>query len=584
MGAKLSREEARSRLIGPGLPLELDEIEIRGEVTRVWKHTPPNLRDVFAATVAHGDATFLVLGDDRISYAEHHGMVCRFAQALRERYEVHKGDRVVLAMRNIPEWSVAFWAVTSIGAIAVPLNAWLSAAELKYCVADSGSKVAVVDAKRAELLRACRDDPELRGMIVARDNHATPDSDVDRWEDVLASVPHGMPLPEASIEPDDDATIFYTSGTTGQPKGAVGTHRNLCSNIMTVAYRSAMKQLCRGVTPAMLGGKKTAAITLVPVPFFHVTGCHSILCPSVLSGAKLILMHRWDPERALELIEREKVTNLVGVPGMILQIVEAPRFKDHDTSSLVSIGYGGAPAMPKLAERIGALLPQVDAENAYGLTEASSVVSFIAGEYYRRKPESTGHAVPICDVKIVDDSGLSQPAGALGEIFIKGPNVVRGYWNNPEASAQTFVDGWMRTGDIGLIDEECCLDVLDRAKDMLIRGGENVYCVEVENALSSHPGVMEAAVIGKPHAVLGQEVAAVVRISPTHRVSEQELIGYCESRIAKFKVPVMIDVRREPLPCNAAGKIVKRQLQIELFPDLHVENADVGLAWAASAP
>lgn len=567
MAAKLSREEARSRLIGPGLPFELDEIEIRGEVTRVWKHTRLNLREVFATTAAHGDADFLVLGDERVSYAEHHDLVCRFAWALRERYGVRGGDRVALAMRNIPEWSVAFWAITSIGAIVVPLNAWLSAAELKFCLGDSGARLAVVDAKRAELLSADQDELELRGIIVARADRAAPITAVDRWEDVLAAVPRGAALPEASIEPDDDATIFYTSGTTGRPKGAVGTHRNFCSNIMTVAYRAAMKQLCRGVMPAKLGGKKTAATTLVPVPFFHVTGSHSILCPSVLSGAKLILMQRWDPERALELIERERVTNVVGVPGMILQILESPRFKDYDTSSLVSIGYGGAPAMPKLAERIAALLPQADAENGYGLTEASSIVSFNAGEYYRRKPESTGHAVPICDVRIVDDRGRSQPTGALGEIFVKGPNVVRGYWNNPEASAETFRAGWMRTGDIGLIDEEGCLHVLDRAKDMLIRGGENVYCVEVENALNSHPAVMEAAVIGKPHAVLGQEVAAVVRIAPTHRVSEQELISYCESRIAKFKVPVLIDVRRTPLPCNAAGKVIKRRLVQELFPE-----------------
>jgi long-chain acyl-CoA synthetase len=563
MNAVLSREQAKDCLIGPGLPFELDEIEIRGAVTRAWKHAPRSLRDVFAATIAHGDADFLVLDDERLSYAEHHRRVCRLAHALRERYGVCKGDRVAIAMRNLPEWSIAFWAATSMGAIAVPLNAWLSTDELAFCLADSGPRLAVVDGKRADQIGPCLADLDLQSVIVAR-GHG---EGMDSWDDVLAAVPDDAALPEAMIDPDDDATIFYTSGTTGTPKGAVGTHRNICSNIMSVTYRGAMKQLCRGETPVSLGGEKRHAVTLVPVPFFHVTGCHAIMAPGVLSGATLILMHRWNPERALELIEREKITNFVGVPGMISQIIESPRFEDHDTASLINIGYGGAPAMTTLRARIAERLPQAAAENGYGLTELSSLVAFTAAETYRRKPDSVGPPVPICDIKIVGDDGATLATGARGEVCVKGPNAVRGYWNQPAATALTFQDGWVRTGDIGRLDEDGCLYVLDRAKDMLIRGGENVYCVEVENALCSHPAVTEAAVIGKPHDILGQEVAAVVRISPAQPVSEKDLIAHCAERIAAFKVPVQIDVRREPLPCNANGKIEKRQLQNELFPD-----------------
>ncbi len=562
----LSRDEAKNRLIGPGLPFELEEVEIREAVSRVWKNAPHSLRDVFAATGAHGDDEFLVLDDERLSYAEHHRLVCRFAHALRERYAVRKGDRVAIAMRNLPEWSAAFWAITGIGAIAVPLNAWLTSDELAFCLADSGSRLAVVDARRAEQLAPRLAELDLNSLIVARSEGKTTADAMDQWEDILAGVPDDAALPDAAIDPEDDATIFYTSGTTGTPRGAVGTHRNICSNLMSVAYRSALKQLCRGVVPASLGGEKPHTVTLVPVPFFHVTGCHAIMAPGALSGASLILMHRWNPERALELIEREKVTNFVGVPGMVAQIMDSPRFRDHDTASLINIGYGGAPAAPTLPERIAEQLPQAAAENGYGLTELSSLVAFNAAETYRCKPDSVGLPLPICDIRIVDDDGTALPAGAKGEIYVKGPNAVRGYWNQPTASAQVFHDGWVRTGDIGRLDEEGCLYVLDRAKDMLIRGGENVYCVEVENALCSHPAVTEAAVIGKPHDVLGQEVAAVVRISPAQPVNEEELIAHCAERIAAFKVPVQIDIRREPLPCNANGKIEKRRLQAELFP------------------
>ena len=563
----LSRKEAQNRLIGPGLPFELEEVEIRRVVTRVWKHAPRSLRDVFTATIAHGNDDFLVLDDERLSYAEHHRLVCRLAHALRERYGVRKGDRVAIAMRNLPEWSVAFWAATGIGAIAVPLNAWLSADELAFCLADSGSRLAVVDARRADQLGLRLAELDLTSVIVARSDGEATIGVVDRWEDVLVGVPGDAALPDAMIDPEDDATIFYTSGTTGTPKGAVGTHRNILSNIMSVAYRSALKQLCRGATPVSLGGEKPHTVTLVPVPFFHVTGCHAIMTPGVLSGAKLILMHRWNPERALELIERESVTNFVGVPSMVWQIMHSPRFGDRDTTSLINVGYGGAPAVPRLRERIAELLPQVAAEDGYGLTELSSLVAFAAAEIYRCKPDSVGVPIPICDIRIIDDDGTSLAAGVKGEICVKGPNAVRGYWNQPVASARVFHNGWVRTGDIGRLDEEGCLYVLDRAKDMLIRGGENIYSVEVENALCSHPAVMEAAVIGKPHDVLGQEVAAVVQISPAQPVNEEELIAHCAGRIAAFKVPVQVDIRSQPLPCNASGKIEKRQLRSELFPD-----------------
>ena len=565
MARRLSRAEAHARLVGPGLPFELEEIEVRGVRTRAWKNAPPSLAAVLDRSAGYGERAFLVLDDERLSHAGHHRAVCRFAQALRERYGVGRGERVAIAMRNLPEWSVAFWAVTAIGAIAVPLNAWLTAGELAFCVEDSGACVVVADGQRADLLAACGEAPGLRGIVVVRGEGGERSGRVALWEDVLAAAPADAPPPDAAIEPDDDATIFYTSGTTGTPKGAVGTHRNIVSNVMAVAYRGAVRQLCRGVTPAWLGGPQPHPVTLVPVPFFHVTGCHAILAPGLFGGSALVLMHRWDPDGALALIESERVTHFTGVPGMVLQMLESPRFAAHDTSSLIGANYGGTPPPPRLPERIAELLPQAEAENGYGLTEASSLVSYNAGESYRRHPDGAGVPTPICDLRIVDEAGATLPAGARGEVCVKGPNIVRGYWNRPEASAETFRDGWLHTGDIGRLDEEGKLFLLDRAKDMLIRGGENVYCVEVENALCSHPAVMDAAVIGKPHPVLGQEVAAVVCAVPGRDLDEAALIEHCRARLAAFKVPVAIDVRSEPLPVNANGKVVKRQLQEELF-------------------
>ena len=565
MAPRLSRAEAHARLVGPGLPFELVEIEARGVRTRDWKNAPPSLAAVLERSAGYGERAFLVLDDGHLSYAGHHSLVCRFAQALHERYGVGRGERVAIAMRNLPEWSVAFWAVTAIGAIAVPLNAWLTAEEIAHCVVDSGACVMVADGKRADLLAGCRQDLGLRGTIVVRGGGDAGGAGVARWEDVLAGADPASGLPDAGIAPDDDATIFYTSGTTGTPKGAVGTHRNLIANIMTVAYRGAVRQLCRGATPVWLGGPQPHPVTLVPVPFFHVTGCHSIMAPGLFGGSTLVLMHRWDPEHALALVERERVTNITGVPGMVLQMLESPRFAAHDTSSLIAVNYGGTPPPPRLLERIDALLPGVDAENGYGLTEASSLVSYNAGESYRRHPDGAGVPTPICDLRIVDEAGAALPAGARGEVCVKGPNIVRGYWKRPEASAETFRDGWLHTGDIGLLDADGCLFLLDRAKDMLIRGGENVYCVEVENALCTHPQVLDAAVIGKPHPVLGQEVAAVVQVAPGSTVGEAALIEHCRAWLAAFKVPATIDLRSEALPVNANGKVVKRQLQEELF-------------------
>jgi acyl-CoA synthetase (AMP-forming)/AMP-acid ligase II len=302
------------------------------------------------------------------------------------------------------------------------------------------------------------------------------------------------------------------------------------------------------------------------VPFFHATGCHSILVANLVAGNKLVLMHKWDAGRALELIERERVTNFGGVPAMVWQVLEHPDLARYDLSSVQTIAYGGAPAAPELVRRIEAMFPGRNPSNGYGLTETSSVCSMNIGVDYRDRPDSVGVPVAVVDVRIADGDLVEVPVGEVGEILVRGPNVVIGYWGKPEETAAAITaDGWLRTGDLGYADDEGFLYLVDRAKDMVIRGGENVYCVEVESALFEHPAVTDAAVIGIPHHVLGEEVGAVVHLGRRAGADEAELQAWVRARLAGFKVPVKIWFRDEPLPRNANGKILKAQLRQEVL-------------------
>ncbi|MEX2394262.1 MAG: AMP-binding protein, partial [Actinomycetota bacterium] len=471
---------------------------------------------------------------------------------------VKKGDRIAVAMRNFPEWSIAFWAAASVGAIVVPLNAWWTGEELKYGLEDSGTKVAFCDIERYQRVEPFLEALPVESVVVAK---SVAPSGTIAFEDLL-DIEATSP-PDVEISPEDEATIFYTSGTTGSPKGALGTHRNICTNLFNLMY-GALSRGTQGRVASPETPPTDRPCQLLSVPFFHVIGCHSTLCATLAFGTKLVLMYRWDPERALELIEREKITSFGGVPTMVWQVLESPDFNKRDTSSVASIGYGGAPAPPELVRRMSEHFPKASAGNGYGMTETSSLAVGNGGADYVRKPDSVGRPSPVVDVMIADDEGNEVPQGELGEICMRGPNVVKGYWNKPEATAETFRNGWLHSGDIGRVDEEGFLYVVDRKKDMVIRGGENVYSVEIETVLYEHPAVSECAVIGIPHIVLGEEVAAVVKRVPGAEVTEEELKDHVAQRLAAFKVPVRIDIRDTELPRNAAGKIMKRELRDSL--------------------
>ena len=569
----LSIAEAHRLLTAPGQALEMDEAVIHGIKTRVWKNAPPTLRDVFVAGRAFGPRTFLVYENDRVTFESFARATLALAEAFAKE-GVKKGDRVAIVMRNLPEWPVAFYAAALLGAIATPLNAWWTGPELEYGLLDSGAAIMVVDAERLERIGEHLENcPALKRVFVSRYADQIANPLIRKLEDVLGAVNDwgklpDRPLPDVALSPDDEATIFYTSGTTGKPKGALGTHRNLNSNILASACSAARSFLRRGEAPPA-PDPNVQRCALLSVPFFHATGCFAVLNPTVFTGGKLVLMRKWDVEQAMQLIERERVTAAGGVPTIAWQLIEHPARAKYDLSSLESVAYGGAPSAPELVRRIKQAFTKSLPGNGWGMTETSATCTTHQAEDYEHRPDSCGPAVPVCDLKVADGNGNILPPGEVGELWARGPNIVKGYWNKPEATAQTFVDGWVRTGDIARVDEEGFCFIVDRVKDMLIRGGENIYCIEVENVLYEHPAVMDAALVAIPHHTLGEEPGAVVQLKPGAHASEDELRVFVAERLAAFKVPVRVVFWPEPLPRNVNGKILKTELK-KIFADQSV--------------
>ena len=554
--------EVRALLTAPGSRFEMDTADIRGVPTRVWKNAPPTLAALVQLSRTHGERLATIHEDERVSYAAQFRAIATLAANLRE-HGVGKGDRVAIAMRNLPEWPVAFFATVVLGAVAVPLNAWWTGEELAYGLADSGACVLICDDERWIRVAPHRAElPRLARVLVSR----AMTSDVERLESVIgtpeawATLPAGD-LPEVALVPDDDASILYTSGTTGRPKGALGTHRNFATNILSSGYAMARMILRRG-DPLPEPAQK---VSLTVIPLFHATALSAGLMGAMAAGHTSIYMRRFEPVAAMEIIERERVNSTGGVPTIAWQLLEHPDRDRYDLSSLEAIGYGGAPSAPELVRRIAGEFRAIPT-NGWGMTETTATVTTHGGEDYLVRPDSCGPAVAVADIKVTDLHGDEVPPGEVGELWARGPMIVKGYWNNPEATAATFVNGWVRTGDLARIDEEGFCFIVDRAKDMVIRGGENIYSTEVENVLYAHPAVMDAALIGVPHRTLGEEPVAVVHLAPGIDASEAELQAWVRQHLAAFKVPVAIRFVPDTLPRNANGKILKRELKA-LFED-----------------
>lgn len=556
----MTLDEARAVLCAPGAPFEMETVAAHGRRFRAWKNAPAHLAALAQIGRAHGSREFLVYEDERVTFEGWFRAVAALAQHLRD-LGIGPGDRVAIAMRNLPEWPVAFFAVTTLGAICVPLNAWWTGAELAYGLKTAGVGTLIADGERIDRILPLLPEVGCVEHVLATRMRELP-AGVRALESVIGRPGEYATLPErdlplADLAPDAEATIFYTSGTTGHPKGALGTHRNLVTNILSSAYVAAAAQLRRGEAPP----PPSPRTALVSIPLFHVTACSAMLMGSVYAGNTLVFMRRWDAGAALALIERERINLAGGVPTIAWQLLEHPDREKYDLSSLESVSYGGAPSAPDLVRKISTVFGARPG-NGWGMTETMATVTNIIGEDYLARPESCGTAVAVADLRVVDPETLAElPVGQVGELWARGPMVVKGYWNNPEASAATFVDGWVRTGDLARLDDEGYCFIVDRAKDIVIRGGENIYSAEVENALYDHPAVMDAAVIGLAHPILGEEPAAVVHLAPGQTATEPELRGWVGERLAAFKVPVKILFHPETLPRNANGKILKRDLK-----------------------
>jgi len=559
----LSLEQTNTALTAPGSPFEMDQAVIGGVALRVWKNAPPTLREVLLIARGFGDRPFLVHEDERVSFEAFYRAAV--AMALRLQADgVQPGDRVAVIMRNLPEWPVAVFGAVLAGAIVAPLNAWWTAQELAFGLSDSGAKAAIFDAERFDRFRnAALHLPQLRLLYTAR--HAGAQG-AARLEDILGrpaawdALPDQAP-PPVDLTPEGEAVIFYTSGTSGRPKGALATHRGITSSVMTALYAQARAYLRRGDPLPGPDPQAPQKGYLCGIPFFHVTGFCALLQVAMANGFKVVMMRRWDPALALGLIDRERLTHAGGVPTLAWQLLQEPGREAYDLSSLEVISYGGAPAAPELARQLHAAFPDTAAGFGWGMSETCAAFTLHLGEDYARRPASAGPSMPVGDLRIVGPEGQDLPVGEVGEILASGPNVVKGYWNNPEATAAAIQDGWLYTGDLGRLDEEGFLYIVDRAKDMIIRGGENIYCIEVENALFEHPAVADAALQAVPHQTLGEEPGAVVVLKPGAAATAEDLRAFVGQRLAAFKVPVKIVFSAEPLPRNANGKVLKTEIR-----------------------
>jgi long-chain acyl-CoA synthetase len=555
----MDRGAALAELTAPGAPFELEEIELYGRPCRAFRHAPATLRELYDR--ARSDLPFIVYRDERRTFEEAWREAGRIAALLVGAYGVEPGDRVAISMRNYPEWMTSFMAVTSIGGVAVAMNALWQPDELAYGLRDSGAKAFFADAERLE--RYAQKAAEFPALGVLTVRAGAPDvAGARSLEGALAELGDAeMPAPAAG--PDDDATMLYTSGSTGRPKGAVSCHRNVISALLSweLDAHAAARMQGREIRPP-----KRQHATLLAVPLFHATGSHAVYLASYRAQRRIVCMYKWDVALAADLIEREQITTVVAPAAMTGDLVAFAEREKRDLSSLAMVGGGGAPRAPAQVRNIDRAFKRAAPNTGWGMTETNAIGTGIAGKDYLDRPESSGRCSAVLDLRIVGEAGQVLSAGERGELQVRGTSVIRGYWNRPDANAETFVDGWLRTGDVAYLDKEGFLYIVDRIKDLVIRGGENIGCGAVEAALLEHPDVIEASVYGVPDDRLGEEVGATLHVRGA--LDAAALRAFLEPRLAAFEIPRYVRFSDGPLPRTASGKILKRQLREEAAREL----------------
>jgi len=540
------------RLTGPGGEYAIEVEEPDGFPIRTFVDRPRHLSEFVALGERHQEAPFLAQGDLRLNYRDAFDRSRRLAAGLRRRFGIAPGDRLAVLGANHPDWVVGFWAGVVLDAVVVPLNAWWTPRELAFAIADCGASVVLADGSRASAAIEAGHPPNHLAVW----GGAAPVGAVG-FEDLVDADRAALPG-EGRRGEGEPAVLFYTSGTTGRPKGAPLTHRNVASGFLNSVAMTTAARMVTGEDPR--AGKQ---VDLTVVPLFHATANLALMVPFVAGGHSMVFLPpgRFDPEVAGEVIESERVTRFGGVPTIVERILESQVWQRRDFSTVRRISYGGAPASPALVERVAAAFPGLEARlvQGYGLTETTAISTLNIGPDYLAHPDSVGIAAPTAEIRIAGAFGEPLPPGATGEIVIRGAHVMPRYWNRPDADAAVFRDGFFHTGDIGHLDDGGFLYVTDRAKDVVIRGGENVYSVEVEEALETHEAVVEAAVVGVPDSDLGERVKAIV--VARQEVAPADLVAHLAGRVAPFKVPEEWEIRRDPLPRTPSGKVLKRALR-----------------------
>ena len=557
----LQRSEVIARLTSAG-EFELVE-DASGEYPlKVYRYAPPSLRALLESTRHFGDRTFFIYGEEEISFAEHFSKVAALAHHLHAM-GVGKGDRIAIGMRNYPEWSISFWACQAIGAVAVAINAWWTGPEIAFALEDSTPSALLIDGERLERLAPLISaTPGVKAIVVARRGDAGPGG-VD-FNDATAAGKDQ--LPHVEVGPSDYATILYTSGTTGKPKGAVATQRNHITNYMNTMLSGAVARGLIGdfSSPDLLDTPQSGV--LQTFPYFHIGGLTGLYLATA-TGARVALMYKWDPHEAVRLVERHRLTGVSGVPIVVRQLLEAARLSGADVTSLIGVTSGGASVPPDLIRQIETQFGgKASPGNGYGLTETTSAIITNGGADYFANPDSIGRPVPTCEAIIADEQGNALAEGKIGELWVRGANIIPGYWQNPQATETAFGGGWFRTGDLGYRDAKGLHYVVDRKKDVVIRGGENVYCAEVEAAILEHPLVRDVAIVGLPDPDYGEQVAAVIQVADetAARQLPDELRTMLSKKLAKFKAPTSYRITEDDLPRTATGKVLKRELR-EMF-------------------